>query len=87
VQRSLGHSSPEATAAVYDHSDVEDYREEVEQALTSAEPARVNAPAMQRPGEEKNEGRDAIGYPSNVAAFRWSGRLDLNQRPLAPQSS
>jgi integrase len=32
VQRSLGHSSPEITAAVYDHSDVEDYRDEMERA-------------------------------------------------------
>jgi len=87
VQRALGHSSPEITAAVYDHSDLEDYREHVERALTFAEPAKINAPVMQGAGGWKGEGRGGLGFPSTAAAFRWSGRLDLNQRPLAPQAS
>jgi hypothetical protein len=84
VQRALGHSSPEITAAVYDHTDLEDFREDVERAL-SFEPARVNAPVMQAPKYPKGEGRDAPEISWSIAAFRWSGRLDLNQRPLAPQ--
>jgi integrase len=84
VQRTLGHSSPEITAAVYDHTDLDDFREDVERAL-SFETARVNAPVMQAPKNPKGEGRDSIGNPIRIAAFRWSGRLDLNQRPLAPQ--
>ena len=86
VQRALGHSSPEITAATYDHSDLEDFREHVERAL-SFEPARVNAPVMQGAKNSKSEGRDPSDFSSEVAAFRWSGRLDLNQRPLAPQAS
>jgi hypothetical protein len=33
----------------------------------------------------KSEGPAASGFPRGDGAFRWSGRLDLNQRPLAPQ--
>jgi hypothetical protein len=43
--------------------------------------------AMQGAKNLKGEGRDPIGNPMQIAAFRWSGRLDLNQRPLAPQAS
>ena len=87
VQRTLGHSSPEITAGVYDHSDVEDFRDEVERALTFAGPARVNAPVMQTAGMGESEGPGASAFARNSGAFRWSGRLDLNQRPLAPQAS
>jgi len=86
VQRALGHSSPEITAAVYDHTDVDDFREDLERALSFGS-AQVNAPAMQAPKNTKGEGRDAPGNPIDIAALRWSGRLDLNQRPLAPQPS
>jgi hypothetical protein len=85
VQRALGHSSPEITAAVYDHSDLEDYRADVERALSFARTRQANAPVMQNGGTEEREGREPIGNPMELAAFRWSGRLDLNQRPLAPQ--
>ena len=42
---------------------------------------------VQSPGNPKKEGRDGIGIPSNVAAFRMSGRQDLNLRPLGPEPS
>jgi integrase len=84
VQRALGHSSPEITAAIYDHSDIEDFREVVERALTFGS-AQVNAPVMQGPKYPEGEGPGASEEPSDSGAFRWSGRLDLNQRPLAPQ--
>ena len=87
VQRALGHSSPEITAAIYDHSDLEDYRADVERALSFAPTARVNAPVMQGAGSGKNEGRDGFGIPSDVAAFSESGRQDLNLRPLGPEPS
>jgi len=87
VQRNLGHSSPEITAAVYDHSDLEDFRADVDRALTFGEPARVNAPAMQGADSAKSEGPEAIAFARNLGAFELSGRLDLNQRPLAPQAS
>jgi len=85
VQRTLGHSSPEITADVYDHSYVDDFRNEVERALTFADPREVNAPAMRATELGKNEDPGAASLASNSGAFRWSGRLDLNQRPLAPQ--
>jgi len=87
VQRTLGHSSPEITADVYDHSDVDDFRDEVERALIFADPREVNAPVMRTTETGKNEGPGAATFASNSGAFRWSGRLDLNQRPLAPQAS
>ena len=87
VQRNLGHSSPEITAAVYDHSDLEDFRADVERALTFAEPPRVNAPVMQAVETAKSEGPEAPAFARNLGAFELSGRLDLNQRPLAPQAS
>jgi len=84
VQRALGHSSPEITAAIYDHSDIEDFREAVERALSfGAE--RVNAPVMQAPKNPKGEGPEAFAFARNLGAFKESGRRDLNQRPLAPQ--
>jgi excisionase family DNA binding protein len=83
VRRALGHSSPEITAATYDHSDLEDFREQVDRALSFA---RVT-PDMQRAKNLKGEGRDPIGNPMQIAAFQKSGRLDLNQRPLAPEAA
>ena len=70
---------------MYDHIDLEDFRTDVERALTFSEAAEVHAPAMQPPENPKSEGPDAFAFARNVGAFRWSGRLDLNQRPLAPQ--
>ena len=87
VQRNLGHSSPEITAAVYDHSDLEDFRADVDRALTFGVPVRVNAPVMQGAEMAKNEGPEAAAFARNLGAFHESGRLDLNQRPLAPQAS
>src|SRR5215469_13259955 len=35
----------------------------------------------------KTKGRGSTEKVSQTAASQWSGRLDLNQRPLAPQAS
>jgi hypothetical protein len=35
----------------------------------------------------KMKGRDSLNYSNEITTQKWSGRLDLNQRPLAPQSS
>jgi excisionase family DNA binding protein len=86
VQRYLGHSSPEITAAVNDHSGQEDFRADVDRALTFGVPVRVNAPVMQGAEMAKNEGPEASAFARNLGAFHESGRLDLNQRPLAPQA-
>jgi hypothetical protein len=42
-------------------------------------------PVVRRTGSRKNEGRGFVGFPSDSAAFRWSGRQDLNLRPLGPE--
>src|SRR5205823_9322672 len=41
-------------------------------------------PAAQNP---KAEAPDRAGKASKIRGLQWSGRLDLNQRPLAPQAS
>jgi hypothetical protein len=33
----------------------------------------------------KTKGRDSLNNINEITAQKWSGRLDLNQRPLAPQ--
>jgi hypothetical protein len=72
-------------AAVNDQSDPEDFRTDVDRALTFAEPPRVNAPVMQVVETAKSEGPEAFAFSRNFGAFGLSGRLDLNQRPLALQ--
>ncbi len=85
VQKSLGHSSPEITAAVYDHSSVEDYRIDVERALTFESAAEGYATSMQAAGILKNEAPGVEAFANDSGGFSWSGRQDLNLRPLAPQ--
>jgi excisionase family DNA binding protein len=85
VQRSLGHSSPGITAEIYDHSDATDYRAEMERALTFEDPGRVNATSMQS-SEHPNEGAPgAVAFASDSGGLKWSGRQDLNLRPLGPE--
>ena len=38
-----------------------------------------------RGSPEKTKGRDTLNNFNEITAPNWSGRLDLNQRPLAPQ--
>jgi excisionase family DNA binding protein len=40
----------------------------------------------QTASRQKDEGPEAAAFARNLGAFLKSGRLDLNQRPLAPQS-
>jgi excisionase family DNA binding protein len=94
VQKELGHSSSEITARVYDQSGLEDDRPAIERALTFAPPApppepspppRRGEPVVRLAAPGKSEGPAASRIRRDNGAFRWSGRLDLNQRPLAPQ--
>ncbi len=96
VQKELGHSSSEITARVYDQSALEDDRQAIERALTFAplasppeppKPARHGEPVVRLAAVGKGEGPATSGFPRGGGAFSWSGRLDLNQRPLAPQAS
>ncbi len=86
VQKSLGHSSPEITAAVYDHSSVEDYRADVERALSFESAAKGYATSMQAAGILKNEA-PGTGFPLLFRGLLESGRQDLNLRPLGPEPS
>src|SRR5438270_5848413 len=35
----------------------------------------------------KDEAPDRLAFAKKIRGLQWSGRLDLNQRPLAPQAS
>ena len=97
VSKLLRHSDPAITLGTYGHLDIDDLREAVDRlpfgpangpAASDDAPGsgpQLGAPVARNSRSAKNEGRDASENPNNIAAFRWSGRLDLNQRPLAPQ--
>jgi len=95
VQKALGHSSPEITAAVYDHSELADYRQALERALTfnapdlalSIEPRFRGEPVGTKSTLHENKGPGAKAFASNSGALRWSGRQDSNLRPLGPEPS
>jgi len=98
VSKLLRHSDPKITLETYGHLDVEDLRAGVDRLAFGAGP-RVEfaplaeapkpdgAPVARTPSSRRKEGPEASEEPNNSGAFRWSGRLDLNQRPLAPQAS
>jgi integrase len=98
VSKLLRHSDPAITLGTYGHLDVEDLRQAVDRLPFGAANApvsnrdepdsipRFGAPVARNSRSAKNEGRDASEIPNNVAVFRESGRLDSNQRPLAPQA-
>lgn len=85
VQKVLRHSDPELTTAIYGHLDIADTRAALDR-LTFEETdadrpsAPDGAPVARLRGIRKDEGRDGIGIPSDVAAFDESGRQDLNER-------
>ncbi len=56
-----------------------------EPLMTNAEPR--TAPGLRNDKLGKKKGRDSLNFSNEVTAPKWSGRLDLNQRPLAPQAS
>jgi integrase-like protein len=98
VSKLLRHSDPAITLGTYGHLDIEDLRDAVDRLpfrpangsatghAASGPGQQLGAPVARNSRSAKKEGRDASGNPNNIAALRWSGRLDLNQRPLAPQA-
>jgi integrase len=75
VQRILRHTDPRLTTEIYGHLDVEDMRRGINELRF---PGLLAAPVPRaRPGE-KVEG-------PGPADFYWSGRQDLNLRPLGPE--
>ena len=89
VQRHMGHASPETTAAIYDHSEIDVFLPEFGRALAFLPPPPpTHAVPMQLvAGDPKGEAPAAPAFAKNDGGFIESGRLDLNQRPLAPQAS
>jgi len=92
IQRVLGHADIRVTKDHYLHLDTTDAREAIDGNLIfEGLPAAVDpAPGTfqaQVAGSWKGEGRDAVGFPSDIAAFVKSGRQDLNLRPLGPEPS
>ena len=100
AQKILRHANIETTLAIYTHLDgIEDMRAAVakldfgpleERAPAPIVPLRKTAtfatnllPAARIP---KGEAPDRAGKASKIRGLDWSGRLDLNQRPLAPQA-
>ncbi len=88
VQRHMGHASPETTAAIYDHSELSVFLPEFGKALAFLPPPPAHAVPMQSDVEStKEEAPVTAAFALSDGGFRLSGRLDLNQRPLAPQAS
>jgi len=87
VQRILRHSDPRLTTETYGHLELSDMRTALGllsfAALPQAKP--FGAFVVQGPRLQKHEGRDGVGEPCNVTALEWSGRQDLNLRPLGPE--
>ncbi len=86
VSMGLGHSSPEITARIYDHSGVQDFREQFDRALSFGYGQAVHADAMQAGVEQKEKAPGVVAFASDSEGFE-SGRQDLNLRPLGPESS
>ena len=90
VQRILRHTDPKITAEVYGHLDLGDMRaglNRLELGIPPPDRARFAASLLLGGRTPESEGPGASAFARNSGAFRWSGRLDLNQRPLAPQAS
>ena len=91
VQRLMRHSDPALTAGIYGHLDLEDMRRGID-LLTFKEGGPHGsdcpgpAPVLRLIPGQKNKALDAPGIPANDEGLGWSGRQDLNLRPLAPQA-
>ena len=48
---------------------------------------QLGAPVVRSSIERKNEGRSPVDFSNDAAAFKQSGRHDLNLRPLGPEPS
>jgi len=95
AQRILRHSDPRLTANVYSRVDLGDLRAGLNRIDIPAMPMLVAASSppplvplvSPRDSLGKTKGRDSLNHSNEITAPEWSGRLDLNQRPLAPQGA
>ena len=91
VQRILRHTDPAITSEIYGHLDVEDMRAGVNRLAfphvgALPEDGSFAAPVPRNPVKEKNEAPGGSKIPSPSGGLAWSGRQDLNLRPLGPES-
>jgi integrase len=95
VQKLVGHSDPKITAEIYGHLEAEDSRQYLERLSFSpvlSAPKQFPAESLGLPvvppaNSEKKTPAALLDFSSKTAGFEWSGRQDLNLRPLAPQAS
>jgi integrase len=96
VQRILRHADIKLTVDTYGHLVVEDLHDSIAAlpplVSTGSHPlspdATPNVPLMSPASSgPKGEGLGSEDFSRETEAFRWSGRQDLNLRPLAPQAS
>ena len=91
VQRVMRHSDPALTADTYGHLDLEDMRRGLDRLTFEVEQAPTEGRVLRRScgpwRDRKTKAPRPIAFARNLGAFRWSGRQDLNLRPLAPQAS
>src|SRR5207248_3488166 len=101
AQKILRHADIETTLAIYTHLDgIVDMRAAA--AKLDFGPLAEHAPAPVVPLRKKatfatnllpaavfptDEAPDRLVFAKKIRGLQWSGRLDLNQRPLAPQAS
>jgi integrase len=95
AQRILRHSDPRLTANVYSRVDLGDLRDGLKRIAIPAMPtlaiansaATLVPPVSPRALLRETKGPKPPSKTAELQAHSLSGRLDLNQRPLAPQAS
>jgi len=75
VSKGTGHSSPEITTQTYDHSGVEDFREQFDRALSFDVGQPIHAVAMQSEGGTKDEAPGALAFAANPRASSRGDRI------------
>jgi hypothetical protein len=88
VQKTLRHTDPKITSEVCGHLDLEDLRAGLNRLALGLPPPPELPPfaatLLLGAASPIGEGPDATRFPGERPGLRLSGRLDLNQRPLAP---
>ncbi len=98
VQRILRHSDPRITSETYGHLDIDDMREGLEHlSATLGGPRKddeahaIRLPLAANLLTTPEIAEDGARAPAKIsrenAGVRWSGRQDLNLRPLGPEPS
>ena len=90
VQRVMRHSDPALTAEIYGHLDLEDMRRGLDRLTFEDGPpsptAPGPAPVLRVLEGGKKKAADPEENSSKISGLEWSGRQDLNLRPLGPEA-